>query len=228
MHVVNQFCQFLIVIAIAACIQGCGAPEDKSRAEQTSALPSNIAESAAPNPDGKTDDEGSADVLISRVELQKPNSGLETENSATKDFSRDEKSGALNVSFADLDLKSIYFGRPMTEDDFKRLPDWLMSLHGTKIKIHGYMYPQFDQTGIKSFILDHTTRYMNFGTDIHVYEIIEVELSAGSTIDATGARPIEVTGVFQLNPIIEDGKLIGLYSLKNAVVVEYKTQRNVR
>lgn len=183
------------------------------------AMPSSARKTRAPMPE-KAD---ASTLMASHAEVEQPTSALETFNEATKKLSRDEKTGALNVSFTDLDLQSILNGHSMVENDLKRLPQFVKALVGKKIKIRGHMCPTYEETGIDSFVLDRTTRLLNFGADPKIYDLIQVHLKKGTTIDLVSySQAFDVIGVFEIDLLVEDGKPFGLYSLKNAEVVGYK------
>jgi hypothetical protein len=148
---------------------------------------------------------------------------LEIAKSPKQMFSRDETSDALRVGFVDLNLKSILGIDSVTEDDVKQFPEWLKSLSGTKIRIRGYMYPTYETTGIDEFVLDASARITNFGADPKIYELLFVSLAAGtSTTYVEYSRSVEVVGIFRIDPLIEDGRIINLYSMQDAAIVESK------
>jgi hypothetical protein len=214
----NRMCYSLIVTASIASLIGCGSSNANNGNRTTLDFPSSEKASREPGYSAISSDE--IVTSVSQIELQAPASALEIANPPTKAFLRDDESGALKVSFADLNLKSVLNIESVTRDDVNRFPDWLKSLNGTKIRIRGYMYPTYEETGIETFVLDHSPRITNFGTDPKVYELLQVKLAAGTTTDYVGgARPTEVIGLFRIELCIEDGKIYGLYFLDDAVVV---------
>ncbi len=152
--------------------------------------------------------------------FEPPVSALDIANVPPNSLKRDEESGALKLSFADLNLQTILGITTVTEEDTKRLPHGLKALDGKRVRIGGYMYPTFEESGFERFVLDASGRFMNFGSNPKAYELLAVELVPGTTTSyPTTFRPIEVIGTFRLDPIFEDGKVAGLYFLENAAVV---------
>lgn len=158
--------------------------------------------------------------LAPPTEQQAPVSALETMNLPPYSLERDVESGALKLSFADLNLQTLLGITTVTEEETKRLPHGLKALDGKQVRISGYMYPTFEESGFDRFILDASGRLMNFGSTPKAYELLAVELVPGTTTRyPTTFQPIEVIGTFRLDPIFEDGKVAGLYFLENAAVV---------
>lgn len=133
-----------------------------------------------------------------------------------------EDTAASKVSFADLDLHAILGSDDITEDDVKRLPNSVKLLDGKRVRIRGYMYPTFEETGITSFVLTSNLRLTNFGKAFRAYEMVLVDLIGGTTTENQDLKPIEVIGVFELKPSFEDGRPQLLYSLIDAVVLPAK------
>ena len=208
----------MLVTVVVVGLHGCGSSADIVGGPETPEIA--VSNNAARDPDRPTDSSGSFVRSASQTELQAPVSALKIANVPSKTFSRDYRTGALNVSFADLNLKAELDTQAVTKDNIKRFPDWLKSLEGTRIRIRGYMLPTFEEKGIDQFILDHSAREMNFGADPKVYELLEVHLAAGSTTNYVGgSRSTEVVGVFRINSDIQDGTIQALYVLEDAVVV---------
>lgn len=214
----SRLCVAMLVTVAVTTLHGCGSSADTAGSPKTPEIP--VSNNAALDPGRPMDSSASFVTSASQSEIQAPVSALEIANSPSKVFSRDDRTGALNVSFADLNLDAELDIQEVTKDNIKRFPNWLKSLEGTKIRIRGYMMPTFEEKGIDQFILDHSARLMNFGADPKVYELLEVHLATGTTTNYVGgSRSTEVIGVFRINSDIQDGTIQALYVLEDAVVV---------
>lgn len=212
----------LFVMTAMINLLGCGASTDTTVGKTVS--PTLESETATTLPITTVESTTHLLRVAPPAELEPPVSALDIANVPPNSFPRDEGSGALKLSFADLDLKSILGITTMTEADIRRLPSWLKSLDGQKVRISGYMYPTFEEKGFDSFILAGSLRLMNFGFNYQAYELLSVKLASGTTTNYPGTtRRIEVIGTFRTDPILEDGKVFGLYFLENAAVVSTPT-----
>ncbi|MDB5348290.1 MAG: hypothetical protein JWP89_6667 [Schlesneria sp.] len=208
----------LIVASTLAFMNGCGSsPEIANRRTD---FESSVKNEAVAESTSSSDSLTAVVMVESQRESPGAVSALEIANPEPKVFSKDELSGALNVSFADLNLKAVLGIDSVTEDDVKSFPSWLKELEGTKIRIRGYMFPTFEDTGIREFVLDHSARAMNFGVDAKVYELLHVALAPGKTTNHVPSnRSMEVIGIFRIAPEYEKDTMYALYFLDDAVIV---------
>ncbi|GIX03678.1 MAG: hypothetical protein KatS3mg113_0684 [Planctomycetaceae bacterium] len=137
-----------------------------------------------------------------------------------KTFKVEGPAGALRISYDDLDLLKVLNMDPVPPDADRYFPDWLRELHGKRIRIRGFMYPQFESTGIERFVLARDNQICCFGRDPKVYDLIEVEMARGKTTDYILGRPFDVVGIFHIQLIVEDGKPLGLYRVTDAIIID--------
>jgi hypothetical protein len=136
-----------------------------------------------------------------------------------RNFKPEGPDGAWRVSYDDIDLLKILNMDPVTPNAGSLMPAWLKGLEGRRIRIRGYMYPTFQQTGIHAFGLARDNQICCFGRNPKIYDIFDVLLRDGVTTDYLPNRPFDVVGVFHIRPEIEDGKLYHLYEMDDATVI---------
>jgi len=123
----------------------------------------------------------------------------------------------LRVSFDDFDLLKVLNMDPVTEDAPSRMPKWLKDLDGKRIRLKGFMYPQFEETGIRGFVFARDNEICCFGRNPLVYDLVDVFLRKGETTDYIQNRPFDVVGVFHIGDSVAPGEL---YSMDDAVVID--------
>ncbi len=136
-----------------------------------------------------------------------------------RNFKPEGPDGAWRVSYDDIDLLKILNMDPVTPNAGSLMPAWLKGLEGRRIRIRGYMYPTFQQTGIHAFGLARDNQICCFGRNPKIYDIFDVLLREGVTTDYLPNRPFDVVGVFHIRPETEDGKLYHLYEMDDATVI---------
>jgi hypothetical protein len=127
---------------------------------------------------------------------------------------------ALRASFDDFDLLKVLNMDPVTPDAPGLLPDWLKKLDGKRVRVRGFMYPSFLETGIERFILARDNQICCFGREPKIYDLVIVTLKKDVTTDYIQGRPFDVVGVFHISPELPDDGLGGLYKIDNAIVVD--------
>lgn len=137
-----------------------------------------------------------------------------------KDFEVEGPDGALRVSYDDLDLLKVLNMDPVTVEAPGLLPDWLKSLSGKKVRVRGFMYPTFEETGLTRFILARDNQICCFGREAKVYDLIQVGLAAGETTNYIQGRPFDVVGTFRIEPEVFGEDLDRLYVIENAVLID--------
>ena len=124
------------------------------------------------------------------------------------------KPGRFALSFDDLKFdqdKGEAFDRKM-------LTPKINSYHGGKVKIRGYIRPNFKQSGITKFIFVRDNKECCFGPQAAIFDNILVKLDKGESTNYT-VRPITVEGDFVLKEYKgNDGQVWSLYRLYNAEV----------
>jgi hypothetical protein len=131
-----------------------------------------------------------------------------------------KEEGAYRVSYDDIDLLKTLNMEPVPPDAVSYFPEWLSNLDGKRIRIRGFMYPTFRQTGIDIFVLARDNQICCFGRNPKIYDLITVEMKQGVTTDYILNRPFDVVGTFHIRPDVEDGELFNLYEITDAVVVD--------
>jgi len=134
-----------------------------------------------------------------------------------RDFKVEGPDEALRVSFDDVDLLKILNMEPVVPDAPKLMPEWLKGLDGKRIRVRGFMYPPFQDTGLEAFILARDNQICCFGRDPKVYDLVRVLMREDVTTDYIENRPFDVVGTFKIG---DDASIPGkLYTLDDAVVI---------
>lgn len=137
------------------------------------------------------------------------------EDARPPEFRREGPEDALRVSFDDIDMLMILKLEKMPDDVLKQMPQWLRDLEGKRLRMRGFMYPAFEETGLRGFTFVRDENCL-FGRNSNVFHYAEVTMRKGKTADYINGRPFDVVGVFHLGDVPERGKL---YSLDDAVVI---------
>jgi hypothetical protein len=136
-----------------------------------------------------------------------------------RNFKIEGPEGASRVSYDDIDLLKVLNMDPVPPDAAAMMPAWLKGLEGKRVRIRGFMYPTFSQTGIHAFGLARDNQICCFGRNPKIYDVFDVKLRDGVTTEYLPNRPFDVVGVFHIRPEAEDGKLFHLYDMDDATVV---------
>jgi hypothetical protein len=80
------------------------------------------------------------------------------------------------------------------------------------------MYPPFQDTGIRGFVLARDNQICCFGRTPKEYDLVDTFLRKGVTTDYIQNRPFDVVGVFRIKSEIE--KFTAMYELEDALVIE--------
>jgi hypothetical protein len=126
---------------------------------------------------------------------------------------------SVRVSYDDIDLLKVLNMDPVLPDPQNYMPAWLKSLDGRRIRIRGFMYPTFQQTGVHAFGLARDNQICCFGRNPKIYDVFDVVLREGTTTNYIPNRPFDVVGVFHIRPEAEAGKLYRLYEMDDAAVI---------
>jgi hypothetical protein len=129
-----------------------------------------------------------------------------------------ERSGALRVTFDDLDLNRVLGIDKPTEETPAIMPAWQTDLVGKRVRIRGYMKPFEYTTDLPSFPLVRDNGVCCFGPMAKLYDKVHVYLREGDTIDLQSA-PLDVEGTFDIAPFSLGGELQLFYILEDAVVI---------
>ncbi|MFP6763763.1 MAG: hypothetical protein VB858_09095 [Planctomycetaceae bacterium] len=139
-----------------------------------------------------------------------------------KKFRKEGREKALRVSFDDIDLLKVLNMDPVQADAPELMPDWLKGLEGRQIRIRGFMYPTFQDTDIKVFILARDNQICCFGRSPKVYDLIKISMQNGRTTDYIPNRPFDLVGTFHIAEQAETAEdaLPRLYSIDDAVIID--------
>lgn len=136
----------------------------------------------------------------------------------TRTFAVEGPENAIRVSFDDVDLLKVMNLDPVPADAPERLPKWLKALDGKRIRVRGFMYPPFQDTGIRGFVLARDNQICCFGRTPKEYDLIDIFLRKGITTHYIQNRPFDVVGVFRIKSEIE--QYTAMYELEDALVIE--------
>ena len=109
---------------------------------------------------------------------------------------------------------------PVPADATKHFPEWLQSLDGMKIRVRGFMYPNFQETGITAFVLARDNQICCFGREAKIYDLVNVYLKQGETTRYIQNRPFDVVGIFRINPDADEDGIYQLYEIEEARVID--------
>jgi hypothetical protein len=127
---------------------------------------------------------------------------------------------AIRISYDDIDLLKVLNMEPVTADAPKLMPVWLKGLDGRRIRIRGFMFNSFQETGIPAFLMGRDNQICCFGGYAKIYDLFPVILRKGVTTDYIQNRPFDVVGVFHIETIVDEGELYQLYRIDDAVVID--------
>ena len=138
-----------------------------------------------------------------------------------KKFQTESKTGALRVSFDDLDLLKVCNMEPVVENAVDFMPGWLKDLNGKTVRVRGFMYPTYETEGIERFVLARDNQICCFGRDPKVYDLIQIDMKHGKTTNYIPAtRAFDVVGTLKIQMLSQDGKPYGLYLIDQAIVID--------
>ena len=134
-----------------------------------------------------------------------------------KTFRSEGPEDALRVSFDDVDLLKILNMDPVPANARQMFPEWLKSLDGKRIRIRGFMYPPYRDTGLKAFVVARDNQICCFGKSPKIYDLINVLMRKGETTDYIQGRPFDVVGVLHM----EESEFAGeMFWMDDATVID--------
>jgi hypothetical protein len=100
------------------------------------------------------------------------------------------------------------------EEPFLRtmLTPEIEALDGENIRIRGFMYPSFQETGLTQFVLVRDNMECCFGPGAALYDCIYVEMEPGKSTNYF-IRPVSVSGEFHIREWVLDGKHLAIYHM---------------
>lgn len=221
-----------LIIALLLAVSGCGSPSDSrpdQRTEQKQVVPTEVqkkpVESDLTTPQLAVASVSPASALLAD-HIDRAISALDISNRPirvlvpTKTFSTDHETGALKLTFEDLDLQKVLNMDPVTEDAVSWMPEWMKSLDGHMVRIRGYMYPTFDSEGIENFVLLWDNQVMNFGPAVKIYNHILVNMKSGITTNHVPlTKTLDVVGRFEIELLAEKRQIYQLFVIDDASVI---------
>lgn len=164
---------------------------------------------AAPNGEGSPGEsaEDSAeepnDVPPMRRPFRRPPLPNETVPPPQPRVVRPSSTGAASSGgVAEITFDTIKFDiEPGDPFEPEMLTEDIEKLFGKKVRIRGYIYPPFQQTGIKQFVLVRDNMECCFGPGAALYDCVAVDMVDDKTVDYT-VRPVAVEGTFRLNEVL--------------------------
>ena len=216
---------FLTMVACVPLTVGCGHSEgNSSTATVTLGATATELESSASN------QKVPEVVPVSATEATEPATAkpsaetktVSTDSAATtgeaRTFKVEGPENAIRVSFDDVDLLKVMNLDPVPADAPERLPKWLKELDGKRIRVRGFMYPPFQDTDIRGFVLARDNQICCFGRTPKEYDLVDIFLRKGASTHYIQNRPFDVVGVFRIKSEIE--KYTAMYELDDAIVIE--------
>ncbi|QDT40261.1 hypothetical protein Pan241w_03170 [Gimesia alba] len=135
-------------------------------------------------------------------------------------FRKTTPENALLINYDDIDLLKVMNMEPVTPEAPELMPQWLKDLDGKRIRIRGFMYPPFQQTGNEVFQLARDNQICCFGKNPKIYDLFPVIMRDGVTADYILNRPFDVVGVFHIKAETIDGELERIYLIDDAIVID--------
>ncbi len=137
-------------------------------------------------------------------------------------FKKTSPGDVLRVSYDDIDLLKVLNMEPVTLNAPELMPQWLKNLNGARIRIRGFMYPPFQQTGYEFFMLARDNQICCFGKNPKIYDLFPVVMRDGVTADYILNRPFDVVGTFHIKAETIDDELERIYMIDDAIVIDHK------
>lgn len=137
-----------------------------------------------------------------------------------RNFRKTTPENALLINYDDIDLLKVMNMEPVTHEAPELMPQWLKDLDGKRVRIRGFMYPPFQQTGNEFFQLARDNQICCFGKNPKIYDLFPVVMRDGVTADYILNRPFDVVGVFHIKAETIDGELERIYLIDDAVVID--------
>jgi len=237
----RSFVSVITSVLLALCLSSCNQMRDVDYTEvaklkMTNSEQSAVDETADPmadevEPEGSaakttaSDDAQSTEATKSDDASTKPVAATEPKAEAApeikvlvteKDFSVVGPEDALRVTFDDIDLEKVLDLKSVPKEAPQFFPQWLKALDGKRVRMRGYMFPPFQEEGLRAFVLTRDTSACCFGPNPKVCYLIDTVMRKGQTTDYIENRPFDVIGVLHVGDRVEPGKL---YTLDDAVVI---------
>lgn len=137
-----------------------------------------------------------------------------------KSFPRDRKSGALRITYDDLNLLKVLNMDPVTDDAVSHMPGWMTGLEGQTVRVRGYMYPNQFEDRLEMFVLLRDNQECCFGPTAKIYDHIVIRMREGTTAKFVDKNVVlDIVGRFKIQLESAGGEIFGLYIIEDAAVV---------
>lgn len=137
-----------------------------------------------------------------------------------KNFPTDRKTGALQLTYDDLNLFKVLNMDPVTPDAVSWMPEWMTSLNGKTVRIRGFMYPPFMAEDLERFVLLRDNKECCYGPGAKIYDSIEVRMKPGTTTDYVSFdRSFDVVGRLKIDLQSAGSSVYALYIIEDASVL---------
>lgn len=123
------------------------------------------------------------------------------------------------VSFEKLDPLNKGVKYEYRRDDVEQIRKQLGEVDGARVRIRGFMYPTYDVTGVRKFLLAKELRLTNFVGPMGITELIPVSMRPGTTTNYIQNTQFNLEGILHIDPVFEDGECVQLYRIDNARIV---------
>ena len=137
-----------------------------------------------------------------------------------RSFPTDRKTGALRLTYDDLNLFKVLNMDPVTPDAVSWMPEWMTSLNGMRVRIRGFMNPPYMAEGLEKFVLLRDNMECCYGPGAKIYDCIEVHMKTGTTTDYIPiSQPFDVVGRLKIDLQFVGSSIYALYFLEEAAVL---------
>lgn len=127
---------------------------------------------------------------------------------------------SVRATFDDIDLLKVLNMDPVPRDAAEHFPDWLSDLNGKKVRIRGYMRPDFYIEDITEFLFVRDNGECCYGPLPKIYDMIAVQLADGESTDLIEGTPFDVEGTFRIEPHTDEVELYALFFIDEGVIIE--------
>ena len=104
--------------------------------------------------------------------------------------------------------------KPIVRDGVTELADEPLQLDGKKVFVKGYMYPQREQSNLKTFVLCKDTGQCCFGGNPALTDLIVVDFVNSTRATHRELQLVNVAGTFRAKKIVHAGQVVALYKLE--------------
>ncbi|MEX1096365.1 MAG: hypothetical protein WED34_09970 [Planctomycetales bacterium] len=136
-----------------------------------------------------------------------------------KTFKVEGPQGAIRVNYTDFDLLTVLNMEPVPTNAVDYFPSWLRELDGRRVRLRGFMFPDFLQEGLKGFVLARDNDICCFVRTPKPYDVLIVKMRDGLTTDYIANRPFDVVGTFRIKPFFLGDTLYSVYAIDDATVI---------